>query len=221
MKMKNIVKSIIYSFLILSSQIGSAQLVPLTIEGKLLTPAGDVFSYPDMQYDVVIQTATETISIMDLSSCSTNSTIYRLCFEVEQSILNDLPNMTVDPKLDVDPLNGVSTLDLVLTMRHILGIDPATEAYQILGADVTDDRRISAFDIVKSRQVILGQILTFDGPAWRFVEQGKYDAINVLDFTTPDVSTPAIIYQSGVNTYSDLDFVVIKTGDLNLTFVPR
>jgi hypothetical protein len=219
--MKHIFKSIIYSFLILSSQIGYTQLVPLTIEGKLLTPADDVFSYPDMQYDVVIQTSTETINIMDLSSCSTDSTTYRICFELEQSILNDLPNMIVHPKLDADPLNGVSTLDIVLTMRHILGIDPATEAYQILGADVTDDQRITAFDIVKSRQIILGQMLAFDGPAWRFVEQGKYDAIIVTDITTPDISTPSITYQTGVNAYTDLDFVVIKTGDLNLTYIPR
>lgn len=221
MKMKYIANCIIYSFLVLSASTSQSQLVQLTIEGKLLTPTDSLFTHPEMQYDVEIKTATETINISDLTSCAPDNNSYQLCFEVEQSILDDLPEMIVQPKLAADPLNGVSTLDIVLTMRHILGIAPVTEAYQVLGADVTDDHRVSAFDIVKSRQIILGQILAFDGPAWRFVEQSKYDAINVTDFTIPNISTPAIAYQTGVNTYDDLDFVVIKTGDLNLTFTRR
>ena len=30
----------------------------------------------------------------------------------------------VVPERDIDPMNGVSTLDLVLIQKHILGLDP-------------------------------------------------------------------------------------------------
>ena len=35
-------------------------------------------------------------------------------------------NYTVTPEKDVDPLNGVTTYDLVLMSKHILGIEPPT-----------------------------------------------------------------------------------------------
>ena len=52
--------------------------------------------------------------------------------------------------------NGVSTFDIVLTRRHILGIAPFTKARQFLAADVNRSGSVSTFDIIHMQKVILG-----------------------------------------------------------------
>ncbi len=75
-----------------------------------------------------------------------------------------------------DPLNGVSTLDLVLIQRHILALDTFDSPLKILAADVTNDQRVSAIDLVQMRRLILG--ITTDFPnnfSWRFVDPDEED----------------------------------------------
>jgi len=77
---------------------------------------------------------------------------------------------TVVPKSEVDPLNGVSTLDLVLIQKHVLGLDALTDPYKILAADINKSGSVTASDIVQLRQLILG--ITENLPqdeSWRFV----------------------------------------------------
>ncbi|MDG2447977.1 MAG: dockerin type I domain-containing protein, partial [Saprospiraceae bacterium] len=59
------------------------------------------------------------------------------------------------PSLDKDILNGVSTLDLVLIQKHILGLERLETPYKIIAADVNNDQSISAIDMIELRKVIL------------------------------------------------------------------
>ncbi len=55
-----------------------------------------------------------------------------------------------------DYLNGVSTLDMVLITRHILGINTFDSEYKKLAADINNNGSISAVDLLEMRRLILG-----------------------------------------------------------------
>jgi hypothetical protein len=70
------------------------------------------------------------------------------------------------------PTNGVTTLDLVLISKHILGIQPITSPSGLLAADVNRDGKISTADLVELRKVILGLKPVFsDGKTWHFYDE--------------------------------------------------
>ncbi|MCB9339844.1 MAG: HYR domain-containing protein [Lewinellaceae bacterium] len=121
---------------------------------------------------------------------------------------------TVAPSYDADPLNGVSTFDLVLISKHILGVQPLGSPYRIIAADANKSNTVTTFDLVEIRKLIL--FINTDFPnntSWRFV--GK-------NFVFPNPSNP---FQTGFpevanlnNLASDqlaVDFVAVKIGDVN------
>ena len=51
----------------------------------------------------------------------------------------DMPmggNYLVQPTKNTEHLNGVSTLDLILIQRHILGLELMASPYQLIAADI-------------------------------------------------------------------------------------
>lgn len=62
----------------------------------------------------------------------------------------------VEPEIDICKLNGVSTLDIVLITKHLLGIKNFKLAYQFYAADVDDNNKITAYDMHVIRNAILG-----------------------------------------------------------------
>ncbi|MCO6490905.1 MAG: T9SS type A sorting domain-containing protein [Phaeodactylibacter sp.] len=122
---------------------------------------------------------------------------------------------TVAPYSNDAPLLGVSTFDLVLLSKHILGIQPLGSPYRLLAADVNYSGSITALDMVALRRLILlidTEPFPADKPAWRFV-RADYVFPDPLDpWLEPIPSTavfPNLVYCSGA------DFVGIKVGDLN------
>jgi hypothetical protein len=115
-------------------------------------------------------------------------------------------------------LNGVTTFDLVLISKHILGIESLTSAYQMEAADVNNSNSVTTFDIVETRKLILGINDTFQHvPSWRFVRPlpnpsslGAYTAL----VDTYQLAIPNIQVDKSFNGYN---FVGIKYGDLNYT----
>ncbi len=67
-------------------------------------------------------------------------------------------NYTITAKKEDVFSNGVSTLDLVLIQKHILGIDPFTNPHLSIAADVNGSQSVSGSDLVTLRQIILGTI---------------------------------------------------------------
>ncbi len=91
-------------------------------------------------------------------------------------------NMVFTPYKNDDPLNGVSTFDLVLINRHILGLQPLGSPYKMIAADANASRSITTFDIVEFRKLILGIYTALpNNTSWRFVDK---------DFQFPDPSNP-------------------------------
>ncbi len=123
--------------------------------------------------------------------------------------------MEIIPFKDDNPLNGVTTYDLVLISKHILGIEPLGSPYKMIAADANKSNSITTFDIVEIRKLILGiyQELPMN-TSWRFVEKA-------YSFPVPFSFQSA--FPEGINCISfpasNADFVGIKVGDVNNTAV--
>jgi hypothetical protein len=79
---------------------------------------------------------------------------------------------TLTPTKDDNPLNGVTTYDLVLISKHILGLEPLTTPYKMIAADANRSGSITTFDIVEFRKLILGIYNELpNNTSWRFVDK--------------------------------------------------
>ena len=119
----------------------------------------------------------------------------------------------VVPSKDDDHLNGVSTLDLILIQRHILGIDNLDSPYQLLAADVNDSQDINGIDLVELRKLILGIYTELpDNTSWRFVDA----EFQFVDETNPWLHEIAETYDIiDLSSDMNIDFIGVKVGDVN------
>ncbi len=123
-------------------------------------------------------------------------------------------NFTVTPTHDANPLNGVSTYDLVLISKHILGLEPLTTPYKMIAADANKSGSITTFDIVEIRKLILGIYTELpNNTSWRFTD--KYfafpDPLNPFKTAFPENKSVADIQAHMLSG----DFVAMKIGDVN------
>lgn len=80
-------------------------------------------------------------------------------------------NSTYDirPRKTGDDLSGLTTYDLVLISKHILGIQALACDWQRLAADVNCSGSITTMDIVIARKLLLGISQELPCDSWRFV----------------------------------------------------
>ena len=113
-----------------------------------------------------------------------------------------------------DYSNGITTLDMVLILKHILNIQAFDSPYQFIAADVNKSNSISAADLVAIRKVILGTANTFpnNNGSWRFID-ANYNFLddNPLDEAFPETLT------INLSKDTDFNFVGVKVGDVNGT----
>jgi large repetitive protein len=128
-------------------------------------------------------------------------------------------NTIFSPSKNDNPLNGVSTYDLLLMSKHILGITPLSSPYKLIAADINKSGSITTFDIVALRKIILGIHTEFQAnTSWRFVDFSYV-------FPTPD--NPFLSPFPETRTSSSIDplenqlFVGIKIGDMNNNVIPN
>ncbi len=118
----------------------------------------------------------------------------------------------VQPEYNENPLNGVSTLDLVQIQRHILGLDLLDSPYKLLAADVNDDSRINGLDLIELQKLILGVTTQFpQNDSWIFVS----DNYEFADVTAPWGYTNNISIDELLVSELDADFTAVKVGDVN------
>lgn len=109
--------------------------------------------------------------------------------------------------------NGITTLDMILILKHILNIEAFDSPYQFIAADVNKSNSISAADLVAIRKVILGTSKTFpNNNSWRFID-ADYNFLdeNPLDEDFPETLT------INLSKDTDFNFVAVKVGDVNGT----
>jgi len=127
---------------------------------------------------------------------------------------------TLAPYRNDNPLNGVTTYDLVLISKHILDIEPFDSPLKMIAADANNSVRITTIDIVKLRKLILGIDTAFsNNTSWRFVP-ANHQFVNPLNpFETAFPETLAV--QVLTDPLANLDFTGIKIGDVNNTAIPN
>jgi hypothetical protein len=104
-----------------------------------------------------------------------------------------------------DYLNGVSTLDLVMIQRHILGLEKFDNNYKLIAADANNDGNVSASDLTELRKLILGVSTSFTNESWRFPVAGTTVNVSPISFTEVSSSTDRTAN----------NFVAVKIGDVN------
>lgn len=116
------------------------------------------------------------------------------------------------PRKNDDTDNGLSTLDLVLIQRHIIGIKQLEDPTHFVAADINNSKSITGADVVELRKVILGKQIVFnDNTSWRFVDsRHDWDAIN-YPYDFPEKINLDDLYIQKM----DADFTGIKIGDVN------
>ena len=69
-------------------------------------------------------------------------------------------------------LNGVSTKDIVLLQKYLLGKSDINSPYKMIAADVNNTGSITTSDISELRKLVLGKIDEFRKvPSWKFMEK--------------------------------------------------
>ncbi len=119
-----------------------------------------------------------------------------------------------------NPLNGVTTYDLVLMSKHILAIEPLNSPYKMIAADANKSGSVTTFDIVEIRRLILGLYTSFpNNTSWRFADK---------DFQFPNYHNPFqtvfpenVVLQDWPGFPNQFTFIGIKVGDVNNTAVPN
>ncbi len=126
---------------------------------------------------------------------------------------------TVTPMRDGDYLNGVSTYDLVLMSKHILGVAPLNSPYKIIAADVNNSHTVTTLDMILLRKLILSIDTEFgNNTSWRFVARSYVFPVpsNPWFEDFPEVISINNLPASGLN---DADFIALKVGDVTLDAV--
>ena len=78
---------------------------------------------------------------------------------------------SVIPHKNDDHLNGVSTADIVLIQRHLLGKQDLDSPYKLIAADANNSESVSAADIAELRKLILGVFSELPkNSSWRFID---------------------------------------------------
>ena len=132
---------------------------------------------------------------------------------------NDLflnSNYTVSPFKDGDDHNGLSTYDIVLIMKHILGTQLLDSPYKLIAADVNRSGSVTTLDVIQLRQVLLSVIPEFPAnTSWRFVPKS---------YVFPNPANPwqepfpeSISFERLDGPKRDEHFVAIKIGDIDLS----
>jgi len=109
-----------------------------------------------------------------------------------------------------DYLNGVSTIDQVIILRHIAKIEMLTDAYMLVSADVNNDNRINVRDVIELRRLILGIDAEYaNSESWRFYQSPNLNVTGIGPETTLNFG--------GMERFplSDANITAIKVGDVN------
>jgi len=168
----------------------------VTLSGQVLSALGD----PVKNAEILVKDAVKTDTAM--TDNAGNFTYSAL----PGSELWVAPFKANDQKVN----NGITTLDIALLRRHVLGMLPISNTFDIISADVNNTKSLSTLDISIMRTVILGISNSFGGELWKFIPES-------FSFTDPQNPFPydTLIHIGSANNRNDLNFTGVKLGDIN------
>jgi hypothetical protein len=169
------------------------------VEGKIV----DEFQQGLEEAEVFLQRIGSTELLRRMTGESGDFTFEKVAFYGDYELI---------PAKNDDVNNGVSTLDLVLIQRHILGISTFDSPYKLIAADVNNSKNISSADLVALRRVVLGLSDEFpNNNSWRFIPVN----FEFEDPTHPYDFDEVWSIEEVMLDKKDLDFIALKVGDVN------
>lgn len=122
----------------------------------------------------------------------------------------------VSPLMDLNYIEGVTTLDIVKIQRHILGIEPFDSPWQYLSADATGDKKVTSADIAAIRKLVLGIDSKYKSNfSWKVIDANyKFPVVDDpwYEHFAEDYSVSGL---AGDMMY--MDFRGVKVGDVSQT----
>jgi len=111
---------------------------------------------------------------------------------------------------DITINNGITSLDISLIRRHLLGSTPLNSPYKIIAADVNASQSITTVDVTLIRSVILGKTSYPSGKLWEFVNSSE-----ALSPANPFPFTRIRAFNNITETKINQNFIGVKLGDVN------
>ena len=178
----------------------------LTITGETKTEEGEPIELVDVELDANYPEFPKTVMTVEDGQYG----FYDLFSGVDYEVI---------PMRNDNHLNGVTTLDIVMIQKHILGIDIIESPYKLIAADVNSDCQVTGQDLVQLRKLILGKYADDELPensSWRFVRS---------EFEFIDGVQPCV-YEEIADLYNMTesqieDFYGVKIGDINESVIPN
>jgi hypothetical protein len=124
-------------------------------------------------------------------------------------------NTTITPTLELNPLNGVNTMDLMLIKEHLLGTTLLNSPYKLISADANKSGTVNLFDVMEIRNLILGvyQHLPANS-SWRFIDKDQV-------FTNPFNPFANVLREHAMIDSFPINFIGMKIGDVDLSATPH
>ncbi len=130
-------------------------------------------------------------------------------------------NAIITPKKNINPVNGVTALDLAIIQQHVLnpGSGALTTPYQLIAADANNDASINGIDLAVAQAVILNNIPNFpNNESWVFVPK-SYVFPNPLNPFAP-VYQKSLTFNNVMNNITGANFWGIKVADVQYSADP-
>jgi len=126
--------------------------------------------------------------------------------------LETLRDYEIEAERDTQHMIGVSTLDLVIIQRHLLGIDSIDSPYKLIAADIDCSQDINSLDILKLRKLLLGVDQAFpQNKSWTFIPS----AVQFDDPYHPWPYQHKIMLKEILQSEENLNLIAVKIGDVN------
>ncbi|MEZ5031224.1 MAG: cohesin domain-containing protein [Saprospiraceae bacterium] len=126
----------------------------------------------------------------------------------------------VQPIKNTNALNGVSTYDILMIQKHLVGVSSLKSPYKLIAADVNKSGHVSISDVIELRKTLLTASPTFSkNDSWRFVK-ADYTFLNPLDpfkESWPEFVDTKDMPANGL----EVDFIGIKIGDVSGDALPN
>lgn len=169
-----------------------------TISGSIYTPEGDMIEGVDVSDGLAASMQTGSDGLYAFA----NLPMYQ-DYKISGTKNDDLNS-------------GLTSSDLVLIQQHILGQRKLTTAYQVIAADVNNDQRVSALDLIELRRVILGVSDEFrNNESWRFIDANQTFDNPLKPWPLQEVVDINFLSED----MRDQHLVGVKIGDVNGTAV--
>lgn len=122
--------------------------------------------------------------------------------------------LSITPRFDTEPLDGVTVTDIALIHRHIIGMEALSNPYQLISADANNDGKVSTLDIVELQRMLIGIQQGFSSnSSWRFVCE-DWDFEDETDLWNQD-PFPEVKLLETFTRSTTVYFRAIKIGDVS------